>query len=433
MEASDTNAEIILFSDLLEKEPKSVSDQHERHVRTASCSCVEKEARPWAAANDSANDISDTPKLKMRTLRELLHDPAITDIALLTKPIPLDSAAALLQTSGTTGLPKMAIRTHRAMMNEQHAIEDNNADKPYEVHRLYCTPIFHGYAAPEMIFNVIRLGQTSYFMRRFDSTFAQKVHDLGITETFGAPAMWQLLMSQPNAGELLQSLRLISFAGAPLAPELRRKVLEVFAVKPRVVPVYGMTEGGWYSTLKYPEIDDTGSVGRPIPGYEVKVVPKENTGVMDEQPVGEILVRGPQLMTGYLGNPAATAEAFEGDWLRTGDIGYLKDGKVYHIDRTKDLIKVNGWQVAPAELENALLQHPDVLDAAVMGIGHDVDEHPVACIVVRDSSVTEDSIKAHLRSRLASYKVSKCEVRFMEAIPKSPTGKTMKKALRGLI
>ncbi|KAK4544200.1 hypothetical protein LTR36_004410 [Oleoguttula mirabilis] len=430
--ASGTNAEIILFADLLDKAHDlelSATPQDEEHERTDSCKCS-SDGVANAPKRDSVTSRLSTRDSNMRTLRDLVRDPSQVDLQTLTKDISLDSTAAFMQTSGTTGLPKMAARTHRSMIIEQENIEDNNAAKPYEVRRLYCTPIFHGFSAPEMLFNVLRLGQTSYFMRRFDSTFAQKVHDLHITETFGAPPMMLRLVNQPGAGELLQSLRMISFGGAPLASELRRKTLELFETKPRIVPVYGMTEGGWFTTLKYPDDDHTGSVGRPIPGCEVKVIPQQNTELNDGQPIGEIFVRGAQLMSGYLNNPEATAEAFEDGWLKTGDIGYVKDGMVYLVDRAKDLIKCNGWQVSPAELENALLEHPDVLDAAVLGVGQGVDEHPLACVVVRDCNLTADLIKLHLRGRLTGYKVSKCEVRFVQAIPKNPAGKILRKVLR---
>jgi len=426
------NAEIILFTDLLESESQQLSVlTNTAHVRTDACKCYSEAALAHEGRRASLNQPQeDVPAL--RTLHELARKPTETDLVNLTKHLSLDSTAALLQTSGTTGLPKMAARTHRSMIIEQQTIEDNDVDKPYDVRRLYSVPIFHGFAAPEMIFNALRLGHTSYFMRRFDDTFAQKIHDLRITETFGAPPMLLKLVSQPGAKELLQGLKLISFGGAPLAPELRKQTLEMFeeGEKPRIVPVYGMTEGGWFTTLKYPEIDDSGSVGRPVPGYEVKMVPYPDTELHDGQTVGEIFVRGPQLMSGYYNNPTATAEAFESDWLKTGDIGYVKEGRLYLVDRAKDLMKVNGWQVAPAELENALLQHSDVLDAAVLGIGQGVEEHPMACVVVRSPEVNMETIKLHLRSRLTGYKVSRCEVRFVDAIPKNPAGKILRKVLR---
>lgn len=366
----------------------------------------------------------------LRTMRDLVQHPVSDDIATVTKGISPDSIAALMQTSGTTGQPKLATRTHRSMMIEQQAIEDNDLEKPYKVRRLYCIPIFHAFAAPEMMFNVLRLGQQSYFMKRFDDTFAQKVHEFGVTEIAGAPPLLLKLANTPDCQHLLQSVRLISYGGAALGPELRKQTMGIFEVPPRIVPVYGMTEGGWFTMLKHPEDDDSGSVGRPIAGYEIKVVPQIGAELQSGQVVGEVLVRGPQLMTEYLNNPSATAEAFENGWLKTGDIGYIRDGKVYLVDRAKDLIKVSGFQVAPAELEDALLESPDILDAAVVGVGQDVDEHPLACVVPRGASVTVERVKSHLRKRLTGYKVNRCEVRFVESIPKSSSGKMLRKVLK---
>jgi len=207
----------------------------------------------------------------------------------------------------------------------------------------------------------------------------------------------------------------------------------MFVKPPRIVPVYGMTEGGWFTTMKYPEEDDTGSVGRPVPGYILRVnESSSSTLTLEDGPkIGELLAQGPPIMSGYLNNATATKEAFTPDgWLRTGDIGYINSGKIYLIDRAKDIIRVNGFQVAPAELENALTRLEDVQDAAVFGVGTDVNEHPLACVLRRNEDVTEDMIIEHLRMELAGYKVSHCEIRFVDSIPKSPAGKILKKVLR---
>ncbi|KAK5728623.1 hypothetical protein LTR15_001760 [Elasticomyces elasticus] len=400
VQASGHRAEIILFSDLLEEDQTG--------------------AIPSASLQSNGHTL--------RTLRDLLQSPSNVDLSTMLSNILPNDIAALQQTSGTTGLPKMAMRSHLSMISELEAITDDS--KPYEVRRLFCTPIFHAFSAPEILFNALRLGQVSYFMRRFDDSFAQKVHDFRITETFGAPAMLLKLANKPEDYDLLQSLRYIAYGGAPLGPELRGRFLGKFEVPPRLVPVYGMTEGGWFTTLKHLEEDDTGSVGRPVPGYELKTSsnPLDQSG--NKLSEGEILVRGPQVMQGYLGNAEATSAAFEDGWLKTGDIGYLEDGKLYLVDRVKAMIKVNGWQVSPVEVQNVLLQMDGVLEAAVFGEGHDEDEHPVACTVKKETSLTAEAIREHLRGSLASYKVSRCEVRFVDAIPKSTTGKVVKELLR---
>lgn len=193
-----------------------------------------------------------------------------------------------------------------------------------------------------------------------------------------------------------------------------------------------MTEGGWFTTFQHPEVDHSPTVGRPVRGYRVKVGPLATT-LEDGQAAGELQVRGPQVMDGYFGDEKATKAAFDGEWLRTGDIGYIKDGKVYLVDRAKEIMKVNGFQVSPSEVQDALLQHTDVLDAAVYGMGQDLDEHPLACVVRAKPDLTPDDIMTHLRGRLASYKVSKCEIIFVENIPKSAAGKVLKEELKALV
>ncbi|KAK4891509.1 hypothetical protein LTR27_009839 [Elasticomyces elasticus] len=376
VQASGNRAEIILFSDLLEEE------------QTGAISSASLQSNGHA----------------LRTLRDLLQSPSNVDLPTMLSNILPDDIAALQQTSGTTGLPKMAMRTHHSMISELEAISDDATCKPYEIRRLFCTPIFHAFSAPEMLFNALRIGQVSYFMRRFDDSFAQIMHDFRITETFGAPAMLLKLASKPKDYHLLQSLRYVAYGGAPLGPELRRRFLGMFEVPPRLVPVYGMTEGGWFTTFRHPEEDDTGSVGRPVPGCELKISSSNYDQSGKKHSEGEILVRGPQVMQGYLGNAEATSVAFDDGWLKTGDIGHLEDGKLYLVDRVKDMIKVNGWQVSPVELQNVLLQLEDVLEAAVLGEGHDVDEHPVACVVKKEASLTAEAVREHLRGKLASYK-----------------------------
>lgn len=237
-------------------------------------------------------------------------------------------------------------------------------------------PFSTRFSTPEMIFNPLRLGYPTYIMKRYDDTFGQKVYEFGITETAAPPPMLMKLQQQEDAHPLLQSLRLIFSGGAPMAPELRARTLGIFKDQPRIVQVWGMTEGGWFSTFKYPEDDASGSVGRIIPGYEIKTSWQDLVEMPDGRVAEHLLVKGPQLMMGYLMNPQASEKAFCDGWLKTGDIGYVEDGRIYLVDRAKDLIKVNGWQVAPAEVEAALLQSPGILDAAVVGIGNGLEEHP---------------------------------------------------------
>ncbi|KAK4565756.1 hypothetical protein LTR86_003605 [Recurvomyces mirabilis] len=406
--ASGTDTEVIIFTDLLSDcyQHNEIRGGHPPRC----CQCL------------------DASSQAIRTLCDIIEQVRKSGLAIdLSKPSP-DDIAALMQTSGTTGLPKMAARTHRSMVHELAAIADDDSLKNYQVRRLFCTPIFHAFSAPEMIFNALRLGRPSYFMRRYDETLAHKISQYRITETFGPPAMLLRLINKVDDQHLLQSLRYVAYGGAPLGPELRRRFIGLFGSEPRLIPVYGMTEGGWYTTLKDLEDDDTGSVGRPISGYDIRI--DESAGdSMNGQKTGELLVRGPPMMQSYLGNEKATTEAFQDGWFKTGDIGYIQDGRVYLIDRIKEMIKVNSWQVSPTEVQNALLESDAVAEAAVFGIGYGVEEHPVACVVPR-GNISADELKAHLRTRLTGYKVNHTEIRFVKDIPKNSAGKIQKQILR---
>jgi acyl-CoA synthetase (AMP-forming)/AMP-acid ligase II len=539
VQASGTHAEIIIFSDIL----------HEPSVPAASI----LSADVAVVAPTNIDGVPTSPDaVARRNLHDLLKPAGEVSLAVALHPIDPHSIATLTSTSGTTGRPKMAARSHVALINEALAIEDNNADKPYPIRRLINTPIFHAFSCPEMIINSLRLGFPVYFLPRFDRMrFPQLVATYGITETFAPPPMLLALLNDPQSHSLLQSLRAVYTGGATLSSSLRASFRAIFPVSAaraplRIVQVWGMTEGGWYTTQKYPhdaDSDVSGSVGQALPGVEIRIDPavagttvdlsfsseetEQSTGG-SKSVVGELLIRSPQMMSMYFGDPVATARAFTPDgFLRTGDIGYLQQprpaprrtrpghrrrsslkhivfqartsvilgafrGKptpdsVVLVDRAKDLIKVNGFQVAPAELEDALLLHPAVMDVGVVGfcpsasnlperttpstssskqlcttplpsslssscssssflplstIALDqatasVSEHPVAFVVLHKpsstASPTADELREWLAQRLARYKVSRCEFRFVTAIPKSATGKILRNDLRHIM
>ncbi|KJX94293.1 AMP binding enzyme like protein [Zymoseptoria brevis] len=391
-----------------------------------------------SSKRDSGNrphiDIDST----VERIEDLLHDQKLSTISLSDrlKKVAGDSAATIMSTSGTTGLPKMVQRSHRALICETKAIEDNNSAKGYPVRRLYCTPIFHAFSFPEMVVNTIRLGHPSYYMGRFDDTFTRKIHDFQITESMVVPTMLSRLAQQAAGDDdtrrNIQSLQMVLCAGAPLSAAVRATFLRKFDHVVRVVQVWGMSEGGWFSTFQHPEIDETGSVGRPVPSFEVRVDSDTIVELADGSLAGELLVKSPQLMRQYLGNGKATEESFGQDgWLRSGDIGFLRDGKVYLVDRAKDIIKVNGWTVSPAELEATVLEHLQVLDVATLSLGEGQDEHPLVLVVAKPQvNLEQQEIKEHLLNRLARYKVATAEVKFITSIPRNPSGKILRRMLK---
>ncbi|KAL9085249.1 MAG: hypothetical protein Q9165_007683 [Trypethelium subeluteriae] len=350
--------------------------------------------------------------------------------------------AILCSTSGTTGFPKMAVRTHHALIAEHQATMDT-APKDYEVRRLLPSPFFHAFTAPLALIDALKSGAKTYVMRRFDmDAFLTAVATHSITEATLPPPVLVRLHSMPEERRAaLKQMRLIYTGGAPLGADVQNDMVKMFHPKARIVQVYGMTEGGWFTTFPYPECDYTGSIGRFIPGLEGKAVGEDGKEAAKGQR-GEIMVRGPGIMKGYLGNEGATNDIIDADgFMRTGDVGSIsEDGKVYILDRKKELIKVRGWQVAPQELETRLLAHEHIIDAAVIGIPlpDEASEMPCAYVVCTHPWATDPAkihemqreIKTHLLKYLAKYKVGDCQIRFIEAIPKNPTGKILKKVLR---
>lgn len=409
IQSAEINAEIILYTDLLDVCASSDAPQ-----RNTFQGC--------------------------RRLHDLLDSQGGSRAVPMIDP---NAVATLSSTSGTTGLPKMAARTYSALLAEATTLYDRDHEKPYDVRRLYCTPIFHAFSAPMMLMAPLKFGNPTYFMKRYDDTFASKVFQFGITETAAVPTILKRLSDLPvEQRPLLQSLRRIWCAGAQLGKNAKKSFLDIFndAGRIAVIQCWGMTEGGWFSSFPFPEVDTSGSVGRMMPGYSVKF---DRTHVITdafgiEQEVGEILVQAPQLAHAYVGNIEATNKAFDQDgFLRTGDIGYKDSlGRMFIVDRAKDLIKVNGWQVSPSELQNVLLGCPLVRDAAVVGAGSPGEEFAAAFVVPHtgdDSFVTADLVKSYLKGQCASYKTAGCSVTLVQELPLGNTGKVDVKALKMLL
>jgi acyl-CoA synthetase (AMP-forming)/AMP-acid ligase II len=373
-----------------------------------------------------------------RTLHELLASPGSPALETRLKNIHAGTVATLMSTSGTTGLPKMAQRTHRAIVAESRSDERYDSTKPYTIRGLYCTPMFHAYSFPKMVINPLRQGLPTYYMARFDDSFAQRVSQYQITDTITVPPILSRLVEQARkeviSQDALRSLRSIVCAGAPMPEKLRTEFLELFNLQTSsLVQEWGMTECGCITREPYSENDTSGSVGAIVGGYQVKVDIEQTIECSDGRVVGELLAKGPQLMIGYQGNAAATAQAFAtGGWYRTGDVGYVSNasGKLYLVDRVKDIIKTNGWQISPAELEAAVLRFPGIADACALSMGHSLDEHPQIFVVKGRDDITERQIKEHMRVYLSRYKIESCTVRFVDILPRAPSGKVLRRILR---
>lgn len=351
---------------------------------------------------------------------------------------PKDDLAALPYSSGTTGLSKGVMLTHfnlTANVQQWLEREDEVAHMGHNDIILVHPPLFHIYGMNVLMNQAVAVGATLVMMGRFQmDRFLTLISTHSVTALFTVPPVALGLVNFPRLGDYdLSALRFALLGAAPMSADLQRQLQAVLGCP--VIQGYGMTELSPVSHIDYaePELGCPGSVGFPVADTEAKVVDLETgeSEVSFGEP-GELLVRGPQVMKGYYNNPAATAEAITPDgWLHTGDIVRMDaDGRVWVVDRKKELIKYKGFQVPPAELEGLLFQHPGVMDAAVIGKADaDAGEVPKAFVVrTEGADVTGDDLMAFVAGKVATFKQVR-EVEFVESIPKNPSGKILRRVL----
>ncbi|KAF2746113.1 4-coumarate-CoA ligase [Sporormia fimetaria CBS 119925] len=351
--------------------------------------------------------------------------------------------AALNYSSGTTGLPKGVMISHQNVIaNVEQSIYMRDLEQPYrpearpEERWLGFLPLYHAYGQLWSIVAAARTLSPCYFMRSFNYVkFLGNIQKYKVTHIQTAPPVLVMLAKRPETKEYdLSSLQNILCGAAPLSRELQNEVSARFNLK--VVQTWGMTEVTC-SCLHVPggRDDRSGSVGYIDPNASIKLIND------DEQEVGpgergEIRVKGPNVCMGYWRNEKATKETFDEDgYLKTGDVAIRNDDGMYWIvDRKKELIKVKGFQVAPAELEAMLLKHEHVADAAVCALQlSDHEELPRAYVALKEehkSASTEWDIEKWMAERVAKHKQLTGGVVFIEEIPKSPSGKIQRKELR---
>jgi acyl-CoA synthetase (AMP-forming)/AMP-acid ligase II len=350
-------------------------------------------------------------------------------------PLDLDPATALAvlpYSSGTTGLPKGVMLTHRNLVAnlEQTRVGWRLTDDDVLAGVL---PFFHIYGFTIILNSALLTGATLVTMPRFDlRAYLQVVQDHRVTRGHLAPPMVLALATAPEVDEYdLSALRTAVSGAAPLDEELAARAEARTGCVIR--QGYGMTEASPGTHMVYDEDWATtplGSVGKLFPGTEARLVDPATGVDVAAGETGELLVRGPQVMAGYLENPEATAETITDGWLHTGDVARVDEqGDFYIVDRLKELIKYKGYQVAPAELEAVLLGHPDVLDAAVIAMPDPTaGEAPKAFVVAR-REIEPDALMAWVAERVAPYKKLRA-LEFVGEIPKSPAGKILRRVLK---
>jgi len=341
-----------------------------------------------------------------------------------------DDLAALLYTSGTTGKPKGAMLTHRNILaNAAAGAELLPLAAGERVGMML--PLFHVNAQVVTCVIPMMVGCEIVMWERFSaSTFWQTVAELGPVAVSAVPTILAAVLHTADAPAGSTSLRYIICGAAPLSRELLEAFEDRFDI--RILEGYGLTESTCVSSLNpYYGVRKPGSIGLPVRGQRMKIVAPDGTAVHDGQ-LGEIVVKGPNVMAGYLHNPEATAATVRDGWLHTGDVGYVdSDGYVFIVDRAKDMIIRGGENIYPREIEEVLYAHAAVLECAVIGVPDEIRGEEVLAFVAPKPGVEldGDELKAWASQHLAAFKVPRrFEIR--PALPKTPTGKISKPPLR---
>lgn len=348
-----------------------------------------------------------------------------------------EDPALIVYTSGTTGPPKGAVIPRRAVTHTLDALADawQWTGEDVLVHGL---PLFHVHGLVLGILGPLRRGGSVRHLGRFGTEGVARELNEGATMMFGVPTMYhrvaQALPEDPGLAQALGKARLLVSGSAALPVHDHERITA--ATGQRVVERYGMTETLMNTSVRADGEARAGTVGVPLPGVELRLVEEDGTPITsyDGETVGEIQVRGPNLFTEYLNRPDATAAAFTADgWFRTGDMAVREaDGYVRIVGRkATDLIKSGGYKIGAGEIENALLEHPGVREAAVTGEPDpDLGERIVAWIVPSDpqSPPSIEELADHVAARLAPHKRPR-RVHHLEALPRNDMGKIMKRAL----
>ncbi len=361
-------------------------------------------------------------------ISELMGDPADAPEVGLSG----DDLAVLPYSSGTTGLPKGVMLTHKNLVANLVQIQEAFGITDDDV-LVGVLPFFHIYGQTVIMNQGLRAGATIVSMPRFDlDQFLDLIEEHGVSLVYVVPPIALALAKHPAVDQRdLSSITTIMSGAAPLGAELADTVAK--RLDCNVIQGYGMTETSPVTHIVRPDGENrAGSIGQELEDTECRIVDPESGSDAAQEERGELWIRGPQVMAGYLNNDEATAETIDSDgWLHTGDIAVRdEDGFYFIVDRLKELIKYKGFQVPPAELEAILINHPEVADVAVIGVpDEDAGEIPKAFVVPAGESVDHDELMAYVAEKVSPQKRVRL-VEEIDEIPKAASGKILRRELR---
>lgn len=337
--------------------------------------------------------------------------------------------AAIIYTSGTTGFPKGATLSHGNIVSNMHSAKHCCSMRPDDKLLLYL-PLFHCFGQNFILNAGLTAAATVVLQRRFEpDKVVETVASEGITMFFGVPTVFAKLLEMEPSQLELKSVRYYFSAAAVMPTEIIKRWQQQYGQLVR--EGYGLTETSPFSSYNHDSQYKLGSIGIPIENVEMKVVDSEGKELPSGE-VGELVVRGPNVMIGYWNRPEENAKVFKEGWFHTGDLGRMdEDGYFYIVDRLKDMINMSGLKIYPAEVERVLYQHPAVAEAAVYGAPHPLKGEIVKAQIrlKLGTAIASEDLKAFCAKRMATYKVPQT-IEFVETLPKNATGKILKRVLR---
>jgi long-chain acyl-CoA synthetase len=342
-----------------------------------------------------------------------------------------DDTAVILYTSGTTGKPKGAELTHQNLIRNADVCSRRTCQIAAGDIVFGGLPLFHSFGQTVSMNASLKVGACLTLVPKFDPGEALATIDRDdVTHFYGVPTMFGALLHHPGREEYdTSSLRTCITGGASMPVEVLRGFEDAFGAI--VLEGYGLSETSPVASSNQPEMErKPGSIGTPIEGVEMKVVDEDDNEVAQGE-VGEIVIRGHNIMKGYWERPEATEEAMRGGWFHSGDMARVdEEGYFFIVDRKKDMIIRGGYNVYPREVEEVLYEHPKVREAAVLGVPHDQwgEEIGAAIVLHEGEELDPEEASAYVKERIAAYKYPRV-VWFLDDLPKGPTGKILKREI----